>query len=392
MKGGIRVLFRFVSSLLLLGLLAGLLGGFAPTLAQASSAARPLGVDPAPGGTLHWNTFLGGKEHDFGNSIAVDASGNSFVAGTSVSTWGNPVREFSVSRRRQTEVFVAKLDSDGKMVWNTFLGDPSRDDRGFDIALDGSGNLYVVGYFSPLRKTKTREQVFVAKLNSSGQLLWSTEFGGNGTDHGTGIAVDASGTTYVIGSSGIDWGTPKKPYTAKIDVFVASLNSMGILQWSTFLGGKDNDYGMDIALGGGVLYVTGGSGSTWGAPVTTFAGGASDAFTAMLDTSGNLNKNTFLGGAGIDEGKGIAVDGSGTVFLTGYSTQSWGAPVRPHFAARDAFVASMASNLAPGWNTFLGGTGGDTGRSIALDTGGNIYAAGTSETAWGAPTRTFQGV
>jgi len=208
----------------------------------------PVVIDPA----LTWNTFLGGSStDDEAAAIAVDGSGNVYVAGYSMATWGSPVRAYTSTGM---DAFAAKLDSSGALQWNTFLGG-SGYDYGQGVAVDGSGNVYVAGYSmatwgSPVRAYTSGGDAFAAKLNSSGTLQWNTFLGGNGSDQGYAIAVDGSGNVYVGGTSAATWGSPVLAYTALSDAFAAKLNSSGTLQWNTFLGGSGNNYGSGIAVDG----------------------------------------------------------------------------------------------------------------------------------------------
>lgn len=105
--------------------------------APAADEASALALDP----TLTWTNFLGSAKNDEGNGVAVDAAGNLYLVGTSFATWGNPLRAHSGG----PDLVVAKLDSSGNLLWNTFLGSQGAD-QGYGIALDASGNIAVVGY------------------------------------------------------------------------------------------------------------------------------------------------------------------------------------------------------------------------------------------------------
>jgi hypothetical protein len=357
----------------------------------------PLVIDPA----LTWNTFLGGSGFDFGLAIAVDDVGNVYVAGCSVDTWGggtdnggNPVRPFTVSA---SDAFAAKLDSSGTLIWNTFLGD-SGDDYGLAIAVDSNGYVYVGGssdvtWGTPKRLfTGTNYDAFAAKLDNNGALIWNTFLGSS--------YFDSGGNVYVGGSSANSWGggivnsgNPVRDYTSDSDAFAAKLNSSGVLQWNTFLGGSDRDEGNAIAVdGSGNAYVSGNSYATWqgaSSPEQGFTGNI-DAFAAKLNgITGALVWNTFLGGSGNDKGKAIAVDGSG-VYVVGDS-YGWGAtPVRAYTPGDyDAFAAKLDLDGKLLWNTFLGGDDEDQGNAIALDSNGNVYVGGFSNATWGAPDRAY---
>lgn len=303
-------------------------------------------------GALVWNTFLGGGATDDGSGIAVDGNGNVYITGTSQptmlyssATWGNPIRVYAGG----SDAFVAKLDSDGVLAWNSFLGGIGcgavDNDRGSGIAVDVNGNVYATGYSEcawgdPISPWTADIHAFVAKLNTNGDLLWSTFLGGSG------IAVDAGGNVYVTGASSGTWGSPIRPWTKGSDAFAAKLNTNGALVWNTFLGGAASDGGVGIAVGAdGKVYVTGTSYAKWGTPVRAFVQGY-DAFAAKLDVNGSLVWNSFLGGTLSDSGNGIAVDNSGTVYVTGVSAAPWGNPIRAHagYGDNDVFV-SVISNL-----------------------------------------------
>ncbi|MBF0457658.1 MAG: SBBP repeat-containing protein [Nitrospirae bacterium] len=225
-------------------------------------------------------------------------------------------------------------------------------------------------------------------------LTWNTFLGGTGNDYGFGygdIAVDTIGNIYVTGFSTATWGSPVTAFGGgAADAFAAKLNSSGVLQWNTFLGGTGTDRGWGIAVDtSGNVYVTGDSDSTWGSPVTAHGGVNADLFAAKLNSSGVLQWNTFLGGAGNDYIQGIAVDTSGNVYVAGYTNATWGLPVRAYTSGNDAFAAKLNSSGVLQWNTFLGGAGDDYGYGIAVDTCGNAYVAGYSNATWGSPVRAY---
>jgi len=306
-------------------------------------------------GALQWNTFLGGSGGEcFGDSagaIAVDTSGNIYVAGYSPGTWGSPVRPFGGGNG---DAFAAKLNGSGVLQWNTFLGGSGSSEFGDSaraIAVDESGNSYVAGesdasWGSPVRPY-AGDDAFVAKLNSSGVLKWNTFLGGSDYDYGQGIAVDKSGNVYVAGSSWDTWGSPVRPFGGDGDAFVAKLNGSGVLQWNAFLGGPSSytsGYAITVDKSGNIC-VAGASDATWGAPIRPFAGGYNDAFVARLNGSGTLQWNTFLGGSDYDYAQGIAVDTSGSVYVAGDSRATWGSPIHPHAGSDDAFLAKISSSL-----------------------------------------------
>ncbi|MFC1925011.1 Ig-like domain-containing protein, partial [Chloroflexota bacterium] len=346
----------------------------------------PVIIDPE----VTWNTFLGGGGNDYGLGIAVDSSGNVYITGYSNVAWGSPLQSHSGGY----DAFVAKLDGSGTLTWNTFLGS-SVTDKGYGIAVDGSGNVYVAGESlatwggSPVQAHSGGYDAFAAKLNGSGSLTWNTFLGSDSGDTGYGIAVDGSGNVYVTGNSGATWGTPERAYSGGDDAFAAELDSSGTLTWNTFLGSSATDHGYGIAVdGSGNVYVTGDSGATWGTPVRAYSNNG-DAFAAKLNGSGNLTWNTFLGGSSTDNGNAIAVDSSGNVYVTGNSGATWGTPERAYTSNGDAFAAKLNGSGSLTWNTFLGGSSSDYGNGLAVDGSGNVYVTGNSLATWGSPLRAY---
>jgi uncharacterized repeat protein (TIGR01451 family) len=339
---------------------------------------HPLATPP----TMQWHTFMGGSSTDWGNSIALDGNGNVIVAGLSYTTWGTPTNAYAGG----SDAFVAKLNSDGTGQWNTFLGSAD-DDDGNGIAADGSGNVYIVGtssttWGSPINPFAESDDAFVAKLNSDGALQWLTFLGGSGADSGIGIALDENGNVYIVGTAGGTWGTPINPHTGQwYDPFVAKLNGSGALQWHTYWGAGSLDSGEGIAVDGSSnVYAVGQCYATWASPVDAYAGGT-DACVVKLDTNGTRQWNTFMGSSDIDGGHGIAVDGSGDVYVTGYSNASWDTPIDPHGGPHyDVFVARLnGSDGVRQWNTFMGFSGTSYGRGVAVDRIGSVYVVGDSK-------------
>jgi hypothetical protein len=290
------------------------------------------------------------------------------------------------------------------LVYSTYLGG-SGEDIGNGIAVDGNGNAYVRGetassnfpILNPYQTDQGSRDIFVTKFSSSGSLIYSTYLGGSGGDWAYGIAVDGSGNAYVTGSTGsLDFPT-QNPYQGTNqghpeNVFVTKLSSSGnSLIYSTYLGGGEGDYGWAIAVdGSGDAYVTGGTTSPdfpTVNPYQEFYQGCwycSDAFVTKLSSSGNsLIYSTYLGGGSYDHGAGIAVDGSGNAYVTGY-TDSPDFPTTPsgydptYNGGRDAFVAKFSSAGAMMYSTYLGGESDDEGRGIAVDGSRNAYVTGTT--------------
>ena len=300
-------------------------------------------------------------------------------------------------------MFVTKLSPAGNaLVYSTYLGG-SGNDTGYGIAVDGVGSAYVTGVTSstnfPTRSPYNATllgttDVFVTKLSPAGNaLVYSTYLGGYGHDSGTGIAVDGAGSAYVTGPTDSANFPTRSAYQATFqgapfDAFVTKLTSAGnALVYSTYLGGSGADWGAGIAVdGAGSAYVTGYTESTnfptQSAYQATFQGAPFDAFVTTLTPAGNaLVYSTYLGGSDREWGAGIAVDGAGSAYVTGF-TLSTDFPTQSAYQAtnqgiQDAFVTKLTpAGNALVYSTYLGGSGGDFGGGIAVDGAGSAYVTG----------------
>jgi hypothetical protein len=360
---------------------------------------RPLFIDP-----LVYSTYLGGSGTDFGTGIAVDSSGNAYVTGFTQSTNFPTMNPLQATYGGGYDAFVAEINPTGSaLVYSTYLGG-SGDDFGRGIAVDSSGNAYVIGNtlstdfptMNPLQPANAGDgDAFVAQLNPTGSaLVYSTYLGGSGYDSGLGIAADSSGNALVTGYTlSINFPTmnPLQPANAGgYDAFVAQLNPSGsALVYSTYLGGSGDDYGISIAVdSSGNFCVTGDTNSTDFPTMNplqpAYGGGYWDAFVAELNHTGSaLVYSTYLGGSGYDVGIDIAVDSSGNAYVTGYTTSTDFPTMNPLQPANaggyDAFVAQLnPSGSALVYSTYLGGSGDDLGYGIAVDSSGNAYVTGAT--------------
>jgi hypothetical protein len=385
---------------------------------HAYDRARPLVIDP-----VIYSTYLGGSANDSGNSIAVDSAGAAYVTGFTASL-DFPTTAIQTASGGNGDAFVTKLNPAGSaQVYSTYLGGSGLD-QGYGIAVDSSGSAYVTGLTgSPDFPTTSGAfqtalggsgDAFVTKLDPDGTtLVYSTYLGGRDFDSGYGIAVDSSGSAYVTGDTSSSEFPTASAFQSALggsgDAFVTKLDSMGsTLLFSTYLGGSNLEHGAGIAVdSSGSAYVTGRTFSadfptTSGAFQTALAG-RGNAFVTSLDSTGStLVYSTYLGGSTEDEGYGIAVDSSGSAYVTGLTVSTnfpttAGAFQTTPAGGTDAFVTKLnPSGSGLVYSSCLGGNSTDEGFGIAVDLSGSAYVTGLTgspnfPTTAGASQTTFGG-
>lgn len=372
--------------------------------------SRPLVIDPV----LTFSTALGGAQADTAWEVAVDPAGNILVAGSTLSTDFPRTTAFQgefAGGLNDGDIFVLKLTPAGdQLIYSTYLGG-SGDDVAFALAVDGAGNAYVTGLttstnfptvnaFQPTLRGRPPLgldihpfDAIVAKLNPTGTaLLYSTYLGGDGDDQGIDIAVDAAGRACVAGRTTSTNFPTARPLMGRLaggtDAFVARFSPDGAtLEFSTYLGGRGDDFGEGIAVdGAGNIYVAGITASAdfpqQGGVQSQFNGGAFDAFVTKFNAAGDqLVYSTFLGGAGADEALRLALDAGNNAYLTGLTDSAnfptTGAAQAGRGGKTDAFVAKLdPTGGALVYSSYLGGEEVDEGWDIGLDAQGRAWITG----------------
>jgi len=386
-----------------------------------------LTIDP----TLSYATYLGGRGADVAYGIAVDSSGDAYVTGSTASI-NFPVKSAEqATLGGSSDAFVAELNPAGSgLVYATYIGG-TQADVGSAIAIDSSGNAYIVGSTSstdfPVTSgafetlyggTATKNangNAFVAKLGPNGSsLVYATYLGGTGPDFGQGIAVDAAGDAYVTGSTqSFNFPTANALYVGNdsctvvnqvesctADAFVTEVNPSGTaLVYSTYLGGSAADSGQAIAVDGkGNAYVAGYTYSTDFPTQSAWQssnGGASDAFVTELSPGGSsLVFSTYLGGTGNDQAFGLTLGPAGCAQSAPYSCNIYvtgGTQSADFYTSPDVFQTmydasgdAFATAFAPGgssvvFSTYIGGSQAEQGNAIAVDSAGNSVVVGVTQ-------------
>ncbi len=372
----------------------------------------------ADGSTLVYSTFIGGDDYDYGKSIAVDIDGCIYITGYTFSadfptTTG--AYDETINGGSYSDAFICKLSADGStLIYSTFIGG-SNVDRGYSIAVDAGGSAYITGYTDSSGFPTTTgafdethnggsSEAFICKLSADGStLVYSTFIGGSDWDNGESIAVDSDGYAYITGHTmSINFNTTTGAFDETYnggfrDVFTCKLSADGsTLNYSTFIGGSDDDRGYSIAIGiDGSAYITGYTESsnfntTNGAFDETYNEGNSDVIVCKLSADGStLVYSTFIGGINDDYGYSIAVGSDGSACITG-STNSGDFPTTPGafdevhndmIEPDQGFVSKLSADGSTLiYSTFIGGADGfNWGSSIAIGTDGSVYITGYTD-------------
>lgn len=370
---------------------------------------RPLVIDPV----LTYSTYLGGNDFDYATGMAVDSTGATYVTGQTNST-NFPVANALLGTSAGGLSFVSKINPAGTaLVYSTYFGTAGTQANA--LAIDASGNVYLTGttnsssfpVVNPLQATLAGSaNAFVAKLDSSGAFfVYATYLGGNGQDTGTSIAVDSAGAAYVTGESYFTTNFPtKNPIQGTNhgagDVFVSKLNPAGsALVYSTYLGGINDDIATGIAIdASGSAYITGRT-SSGNFPIAnafqsndTAGNGQPSCFLTKLNPAGSaLTYSTYLSGRGVSFCAAVAVDSAGNAYVTG-QTSAQDFPTVNGMAPTPlpqgvTFSSSMfvtkfnPAGSALVYSTFFGGTAGDIPYALTLDSAGHAFIGGTTSSS-----------
>jgi uncharacterized repeat protein (TIGR01451 family) len=364
-----------------------------------------------------WAVRAGGSGSDFfGNAIAVDATGNSYVTGgiEGAAFFGSGASQVTLTSSGRGDIFVAKYDPAGNLLWAQRAGGPHTGfiEEGQDIEADADGNAYVTGFFfgaatfgsgaNEVTLTSTGIDVFLAKYDSSGTLLWVKRAGGSSAGAGLGCALDGSGNIFLTGrftgstTFGESGGTQVSLTTSgNEDVFVTKYDPSGNLLWAQKAGGQFSDEGTEIKTdAAGNAYVSG-SFSTPNSTTATFGTGLSaitvtsrgfsgDAFLAKFSSTGSLLWFTQAGAATAQtKGNGLAIDGAGNVVLTGtffgddarFGSGASQATLTS-VGGEDVFAARYDSSGNLLWARGFGTALNDSGADASVDAGGNVWLTG----------------
>jgi hypothetical protein len=362
---------------------------------------------------LVWVKQAGGNSDDISTAITLDRRGNIYISGyfSGTATFGEGDAAVMLNGVGGPDIFIAKFDNDGQLVWaaQTLNTNFFNIDIAWGIAVDDMENSVISGYFRGVTTFGDGDtaitvtsggiyDIFVAKYDSEGHLLWVKTAGGEVSENAIGIVVDGAGNSIVTGtffSSSITFGEGASAITLTNntngtgDVFIVKYDSDGNLVWAKQAGGPSSDVSSGIAADrAGNSYIAGQFRQTavfgdLSNSTTLTSSGSEDIFIAKYDTNGNFVWAKQAGGVLIDTGRSLAVHEDGTSYVTGLFQESatfgegdYAVTLDASSSSVGAFVAKYdnSGNLVSVISPFSGFS--VAGNSIGLDSVGNHYVTG----------------
>lgn len=368
-------------------------------------------------GNFVWAKAITGTGISWGSAIAVDLAlgGNIYTTGLFTGTvdFDPGVGTFNLTSTGGNDIFITKFDSAGNFIWARKIGGTDHD-IGQSLAIDVAGNVYITGYFTGtvdfdpdagiFNLTSvggTYEDIFISKLDSTGNFVWAKAMGGSWWDYGYCVAIDASGYVYSTGyftdMADFDPGVGTFNLTSvsgSFDIFISKLDCSGNFIWAKAIGGNEDDGGNFLAIdltNSGDVFTTGIFLETvdfdpgTGTYNLNSAGNSADIFISRLDSAGNFVWAKSMGGLYDDVSNAIALDplGSGDVYTTGFFQGT--ADFNPGIGAfnltdtgnyGDIFISKLNSLGDFMWAKATGGSSHDVGTSIALNASGSVQVTG----------------
>jgi hypothetical protein len=358
--------------------------------------------------SFQWAVNGGGNSGDYGNSIAVDSAGNSYVTGwfQNNASFGS----FTLTSPGGYDIFIVKYDNTGQALWAVRAGGTGTD-IGYGIDLDANGFLYLAGTFAGsaafgsinVTSLNSSPDIFVARYDTSGNAIWVQQAGSTSDDQAQAIAVDKiNSKIYVTGyfKSSAAFGSLAVNSAGQSDVFIAKYDTIAAVNSTPIWVHAGGGSGYDISYGActdasGNVYMTGdftGTATFDGAPATS--AGNDDVFVTKYNSQGTVQWVHRDGGNLLDRGIAIASSGS-SIYYTGWfnGTASFGTTSLNSTGNDEIFIAKLDASGNHQWARKAGGSGYDQGYGICTDAAGNVYTTGAydSVATFGTTTLTSAG-
>lgn len=366
---------------------------------ESISNHEKLIIDPEP--DMIWSTFYGGNQYDFITDTSIDGNDTLYAVGITMSA-----NNISTSGAHQTtyqgdlDIFISKLDTDGNLYWSTYYSGP-QSERSYAIHIDENHDLYVAGStFSPIgfitpgahqTSVEGTDDIFILKMNTSGNRIWGTYHGGNGHDFVTDMNVIRD-TIYLVGHTtssnniaSID--AHQDTYTANEAGHITLFDANGQFLWGTYFGDSQNNSIEGVAVTRENILIAGRTTSSTGISTTgSFQenfGGFTDGFLSAFSKSGNQLWGTYYGGLYTDVATDIVLDTLNGVFIVGNTSSendiaTTGAYQETRLSSDQGFIAHFDKDGSRIWGTYTGGTGTDYVSIVETDVRGSILVGGNT--------------
>jgi hypothetical protein len=328
-------------------------------------------------------SLIGTAGEERAGGVAVDPAGNVYEAVAAIgSINGQPYVG-------DKDFVLVKYAPNGTTLWTRELGTAGLE-RAYGVAIDSQGYPVVTGYtkgnLDGAHAGNTADDAFVARFDPSGNTMWVRQFGSTDpalADRGYAIDTDALGAIYVTGYTRGAFATFTNQ--GDKDVYVAKFDLTGTQQWVKQFGGSAEEKGWGVSSTGGTVWVGGMTSGALGTPA-----GALDGFLARYDSAGNaLGAITQFGTSGNEEVWGLTTDGAGNAYVAAYSSGAFAGPL---VGDKDIVVAKFDPSGVETWSDQLGTTGNDKGAGVALDGAGNLYLTGFTDGTLGSSVGKFDAV
>ena len=356
---------------------------------------------------FNWGGGFGSYSSESANAVEVDGAGNTYVVGKYRNTvdFDPSGGAFLMTAQGESDIFILKLDQNGQFLWSKSIGGTSFDYAN-DIKIDGNGDIFITGVFrntvdfdpgiSTHNLTSNGQyDVFVLKMDQSGNHIWSTSFGGGSYDYGNKIDVDSFGNIWVIGSfrNTVDFNASatsnNKTSNGGEDIYVLKLNFLGNFISVQTMGGTGNDSPTSMAIDPfGFLFVTGTFEETadfnpGNTTTNLISNGLTDLFLIKLNFSGGLLFAKSIGGTGNDGSTDIKIDPFSNLFITGYFSETTdfdpsnnGTFNLVSLGYEDAFTLKLNNLGDLIWARSFGNNNFIRGNSVNIDGDGNVFTGG----------------
>jgi len=336
-----------------------------------------------------WTRQFGTQSEDHATGVTVDGAGNMYVVGLTRGAFPGHTSLVGIDY----DAYLRKYDNDGNELWTRQFGTPRTssaegEDHASDVAVDGAGNVYVVGSGSGSLPGETRNRrgndASVRKYDRDGNELWTRQFGTLVSAEANGVVIDGAGRVYLVGST--SGPLPGQTSMGEGDAFLRKYDGDGNELWTRQFGSQDGDSATGVGVDdAGNIYVVG---YTHGALPGQNHSGKSDAYVRKYDGDGNELWTRQFGSRGLDDAYGVAIDEAGNIYVAGTTRLSLPGQsnMEPVVGGSDVFIRKYDSDGHEVWTNQVGTRKGDVVAGLVVDGAGSLYVVGSTDGAFAGQT------